>query len=109
MVVSYKLADEALKKIEWIAQGGESPLAGVILTGEERLEQPPNNYDLHTSYLTKHQIPVISTSLDTLGAYTKINDIEVKINVATPWKVEMANQLIREHVDLDYILNRITD
>jgi len=55
-------------------------------------------------YIEKHQIPVISTNLDTLGAYTKINQIEVKINTDTPWKVKRAIELIKNHVDLEKIM-----
>ncbi|MEM9820239.1 MAG: AAA family ATPase [Bacteroidota bacterium] len=104
LVVSYKRADEALKRIEALTMGNHSPLSGILLTGEGKLEVPHENYPLHMDYIRKYQLPVISTHLDTLGAFTKINQIEVKINTSTPWKVERAIQLIKENVNLDLIL-----
>ncbi len=107
LVVSYKRAGEALKQIEALTikkQLKQSPLSGVILTGDGRVEQPLESYDLHEDYLIREEIPVIATALDTLGAYQRIMKIEVKINTATPWKVEKANDLIRDHVDMDRLL-----
>lgn len=54
-------------------------------------------------FLEKYKIPVISTELDTYGAATKINEMEVKINIRTPWKVRRAVELVRQHVDLDIL------
>lgn len=106
LVVSYKRAEDALKKIESLteANGQGTPLSGILLTGEGRLETATENYSLHMDYIRKYKLPVISTHLDTLGAFTKINQIEVKINTSTPWKVERAIQLIKENVDLDRVL-----
>ena len=108
LVVSYKRANESIRTVEMVAakMGRETcPLAGIILTGRGRLnpgqgEHPTVNMD----YINKHQIPVVSTHLDTLGAYTKINQIEVKINTDTPWKVRRAIELIKNHVDLEKIM-----
>ncbi|MEL6357385.1 MAG: AAA family ATPase [Bacteroidota bacterium] len=55
------------------------------------------------SFLEEHKIPVIATTLDTYGAAVKINEMEVKINIRTPWKVRRAVELIREHVDIDVL------
>ena len=82
-----------------------SPLAGIILTGQGRLNPGEGAHPMvNMDYIEKHQIPVISTNLDTLGAYTKINQIEVKINTDTPWKVKRAIELIKNHVDLEKIM-----
>lgn len=107
LLVSYKRAGEVLKQIEQIAKEKnlpETPLSGVILTGDGTVEKPLDSYDLHADYIVREEIPVISTPLDTLGAYQQINKIEVKINTATPWKVEKANNMIREHVDMQRLL-----
>ncbi|MEM8906205.1 MAG: AAA family ATPase [Bacteroidota bacterium] len=106
LVVSYKRAEDALKKIEALTDFSDqhSPLSGILLTGEGRLESPSETYPLYMDYVRKFRLPVISTHLDTLGAFTKINQIEVKINTSTPWKVERAIQLIKENVDLKLIL-----
>ena len=106
LVVSYKRAKETLKKLERITQKSrimESPISGILLTGEGQVGEYPENYH----YIQKHRIPVISTHLDTLGAFTKINRLEVKINTSTPWKVDRAIQLIKEHVDLELLLSHI--
>ena len=104
LVVSYKRAEDVLKRIEELTKNANTPLSGILLTGEGRLEEPHQNYPLHMEYIRKYQLPVISTHLDTLGAFTKINQIEVKINTSTPWKVERAIQLIKENVNLEMIL-----
>lgn len=107
LVVSYKRAGEALKQIEKLTQEKElpqNPLAGVILTGDGTIDRPFSSYDLHADYIIQEEIPVITTALDTLGAYQKIMEIEVKINISTPWKVEKANQLISKHVDMELLL-----
>ncbi len=111
LVVSYKRAEDALKKIENLtrADGKGTPLSGILLTGEGRLETPTADYPLHMDYIRMHRLPVISTHLDTLGAFTKINQIEVKINTSTPWKVERAIQLIKENVNLDLVLGAEAD
>ncbi len=108
LLVSYKRAGEVLRQIEALSERKRwknVPLSGVILTGEDLLEKPLDTYDLHMDYVMKHEIPMISTAYDTLGAYTKIDKIEVKINTATPWKVERANELIKKHVQLDLVLD----
>jgi len=108
LVVSYKRANESIRTVEMVAtkMGRETcPLAGIILTGEGRLNPGQGEHpEVDMEYIDKHQIPVVSTRLDTLGAYTKINQIEVKINTDTPWKVRRAIELIENHVDLEKIM-----
>ena len=108
LVVSYKRANESIRTVEAVTakMGREtSPLAGIILTGQGRLNPGEGAHPMvNMDYIEKHQIPVISTNLDTLGAYTKINQIEVKINTDTPWKVKRAIELIKNHVDLEKIM-----
>ncbi len=113
LVVSYKRVTEALKKLEDITKktkmsNRSSPLSGILLTGEGRTEKSYNR-TLELAYVKKHRLPVISTHLDTLGAFTKINRLEVKINTSTPWKVDRAVQLIKEHVQLERILGIVNE
>ncbi len=80
-----------------------STLSGIVVNvetdynGELQEELPCHDF------LVAHKIPVVSTTLDTYGAATKINQMEVKINIRTPWKVRRAVELINEYVDLDII------
>lgn len=108
LVVSYKRVNESVRTVEMVASRmgrQDCPLAGIILTGEGRLNPGETKHpDIDMEYIDKHQIPIVSTNLDTLGAYTKINQIEVKINTDTPWKVKRAIELIENHVDLRQIM-----
>ena len=58
-------------------------------------------------YCIEHEIPVITTILDTYGSVVKISRIEVKINTRTPWKIKRAIALIKEHVNFDLLLDRM--
>jgi len=101
LVVSTQRVDAALLKIQEVSKLSnlqESPLSGIIATGQGELET--NSLD----YIKKHKIPLVRTSLDTFGVVLKISRIEVKINRSTPWKVQKAIQLIQENVDLDRLL-----
>jgi dethiobiotin synthetase len=101
LVVSLPRLEEAIIKIKTISQReghSTSPLSGILIT---------NQGDISTyakKYIQKHHIPLIRTSLDTYGSVLKISRIEVKINIRTPWKVDRANELISENVDLSIIL-----
>lgn len=109
LVVSRKRVREALRKLEGMtkrAKTSESPLSGILLTGEHASERPRWSSSVYEYYINKHRLPVISTELDTLGAVTKINRLEVKINTSTPWKVERAIELIKEYVDLELIVGK---
>ena len=55
-------------------------------------------------FLEKYHIPVVTCALDTYGAAIRINAMEVKINLKTPWKIRRAVELIEEHVDMDLVL-----
>jgi BioD-like phosphotransacetylase family protein len=109
LVVSHKRVRETLKKLEGIMKRSkvtESPLSGILLTGEHQQERPRWGTSIYEYYINRYKLPVISTELDTLGAVTKINRLEVKINTSTPWKVERAIELMKEHVDLEMIVGK---
>lgn len=82
-------------------------LSGVIVTSDGRHSFLHEQAAARHPYFAEHEIPVISTSLDTYGSVVKISRIEVKINSRTPWKVERAIRLINEYVDVDDIIRRI--
>lgn len=109
LVVSHKRFSQSIEQIKEFSdrQGlSESPLSGVIITGDGRHEKNFHESEISSDYIHRNQIPVITTPLDTLGSMIKINRIEVKINTRTPWKYSRAIELIQEHVNLDLILER---
>jgi dethiobiotin synthetase len=79
----------------------ECPLAGIIITGDgyhaSKVDIPAHV----ENYIQQNQVPVVSTLFDTYGSAIKISRIEVKINLKTPWKVKLAEEMIRRHVNLD--------
>lgn len=100
LVVAADRADSAINKIKiWShdSSGEHSPLSGIVATGEGFINKETEEY------IRKHQLPFIRTHLDTLGTVMKISNIEVKINLKTPWKIKRAIELIKENVDLEYI------
>lgn len=106
MVVSYKRVNDVIDTLDLMMAGSEhTPLSGIILTGEGSRDEVSSDLLENSHYIKKHEIPVISTHLDTLGAFTKINRIEVKINTNTPWKVKRAFDLVEENVNLEPVLN----
>ncbi|MEM8527582.1 MAG: AAA family ATPase [Bacteroidota bacterium] len=104
LVVSSRMVDNAILKIEEVSKimgTEESPLSGIVATGQGELEIKS------LEYIKKHRIPLIRTSLDTFGVVLKYSNIEVKINRATPWKVKRAIELIEENIDLDRMLEQV--
>lgn len=102
LVVATRSINEAIKKIEFMAKNHgitNCPLSGIVATGEGQM-------DKHTiQYIEKHNLPLIRTELDTYGAVLHISRIEVKINRSTPWKINMAIDLIEKNVNLEMILD----
>lgn len=110
LVASIKRLNEAIAKIEEITrikQLDKSPISGVIVTGDGRHARWYDEADLTNPYFREHNIPVITTELDTYGSVVKISRIEVKINTRTPWKVNRAVELIRRHVDFEFLLEKL--
>lgn len=108
LVVSMKRLPKAVRKVkDYAEQKGleESPLSGIIITGDGRHEFSIDIDPLCGDYIRQHKIPVVSTALDTLGSMIKINRIEVKINTRTPWKAYKAIEMIKNHVNLKAILD----
>jgi dethiobiotin synthetase len=106
LVVSHKRLADAMDKIKQSVglEGEESPISGVIVTGDGRHIMPVEHSSIFDEFIEKYRIPVLTTPLDTLGSVVKISRIEVKINTRTPWKAVRAIELIKQHVNLNAIL-----
>lgn len=110
LVSSIKRIDKAINEIKRVAEQKnikDLPISGIILTGEDSIEKYYKVFFKEAEYIENLGIPVITTKFDTLGAVIKINRIEVKINIRTPWKSDRAVELIKQHVDLDRLLNML--
>lgn len=112
LVVSHKRLSEAIEKVKEITKLKKlkrSPLSGVIVTGDGKHENWFKPEAIQQPYFIDHEIPVLTTTLDTYGSVVKASRIEVKINTRTPWKIKRAITLIREHVDFDLIMRRLEE
>ncbi len=110
LVTSTMRLNQAIEKVESVSRIKNlkrSPLSGVIVTSDGRHHRWLDLADLNHPYLLRHQIPVITTTLDTYGSVVKISRIEVKINSRTPWKTQRAIELFGEHVRFDRILDQL--
>lgn len=106
--------DFAISQIENIAEEKGivgSPISGIVITSNSLTYSVEDIRErvTHMDYIEKNKIPLLLTKYDTLGAVIKINRIEVKINIRTPWKSDRAVQLIKKYVDLDYIIKHLND
>jgi len=103
ILASNRRLEEALAALQEILHDRELPgsvISGIVVTGADS-----ENPDLpHLDFINEHQIPVVSCPLDTYGAAVRINQMEVKINLKTPWKIRRAVELIEEHVDMGLVL-----
>lgn len=104
LVASARRVEDAIKKIEImgdeIGQKG-TPLSGIIATGDGEIK------GAGMDYIKKHKIPLVRTMLDTFGAVIRVDRIEVKINLSTPWKIKKAIELIDENLNPELILEQI--
>lgn len=104
LVVSVKRLDDALRKLGQVTRlmdTEESPLSGIIITGEG---EPSQEYN---KYFEDHKIPVLRSMMDTYEVVMKISRIEVKINTRTPWKVRKAIELFKTHINLAPVLESL--
>ncbi|KAA3640400.1 MAG: hypothetical protein DWQ02_02120 [Bacteroidetes bacterium] len=112
LLSSIKRIDKAINQIKEVASQKnikELPISGIILTGEDAdaVEKYYKLFFKEAEYIESLGIPVITTKLDTLGVVIKINRIEVKINIRTPWKSDRAVELIKQHVDLNKLIDML--
>ncbi len=77
----------------------ESCVSGIVLTGAAS----PHPRILHL--IERAQIPVIRVAQDTFTAATRINSLMVKIRPGDTAKIEAAECLVSEHVDMDRVMN----
>lgn len=104
LVAAVRQLEPAIEKIDTlmkVMERKQSPLAGIVLTGQGTPESRS------IDYIIKHKVPMVRTELDTYSSVLQISKIEVKINRDTPWKVRRAIELIGEHVDLALIRERL--
>lgn len=103
IIASNRRLEEALSVLQEILVERNLPgstISGIVVTGAD--SENPNLP--HLDFINEHKIPVVSCPLDTYGAAVRINQMEVKINLKTPWKIRRAVELIEEHVDMDLLL-----
>ena len=103
VIVSYRRLEEAISALRAILAEREvsgGVVSGIAVTGllDKNIELP------HQDFLTRHRIAVITCPLDTYGAAVRINQMEVKINLKTPWKIRRAVEMIEEYVSMETIL-----
>lgn len=109
LVVSQSRFEEAIERVTQKSEElglRESPLSGIIVTGDGRSGRFHEAATFAKPYILENHIPVLSTTLETYDTVVLISRIEVKINTDTDWKVARAIELFRQHVNLGAFLNR---
>lgn len=103
LVVSSRVLDESIQTVQKFSfeEEHESPLSGIIITGEGDISEESK------AYIEAYSLPVVRTELDTYGVVIKISKLEVKINRRTPWKIAKAIELIQANVDIPYMIDRL--
>lgn len=104
LIVSYrrlKTTIEALQEIDRKHPQQDLKLAGIIVNGEDNFIEELQKEIPCQDYIMMNEVPLIATQLDTFGSALKISQMEVKINIRTPWKSRRAVELIKDHVDLE--------
>lgn len=91
-------AVDRLKMAAHMLKLENSPLSGIVLTGEKEFDKPVKDF------IEQYDIPVIHTQLDTYSSVLNISKIEVKLNRNTPWKITRAIRLIEDNLNLDDLL-----
>jgi len=100
LVVSDRRVSRTLRHIRDLTRGlAHSPLAGVVITGEEPCMTPE---DLH--YLRDNRIPTLITPMDTYEVVLTYGNLEVKLNSRSPWKMERAIDLFHKNSTLEPLL-----
>jgi BioD-like phosphotransacetylase family protein len=81
--------------------GSEYSVSGVILTGGIR----PHSKVMEL--IRRTHIPIISVPEDTFSVATKVNSLMVKIRPGDKSKIEAAERIVSEYVDVDRILDML--
>jgi hypothetical protein len=95
--------DLILAAISTCAMGGErqDAIAGILLTGGD----PPHQNTMEL--IRRTQIPVVLVPAETYSAAAAVNHLKVKIQPADTQKIALATQLIRRHVNVRRIVERL--
>ncbi len=104
LVVSSRVLENAISKIieiKSIKNITTSPISGIVITGQENITEKSMDF------IDEYKLPVIRTNLDTYGAVIKISKLEVKINRKTPWKISRAIDLIKQNVNINYLISLV--
>ena len=75
-------------------------LGGILILTNTEGKIDLKEFPKHSNYFNQHHIPIITSSLDGFDCCFKINNLKVKINPKTSWKVDKAIQLFEKHIDL---------
>jgi dethiobiotin synthetase len=103
LVVSDRRAARTLARLRCLsATNGidRSPLVGMVVAGAE-----PCLTREDLDYLSRYQIPVLITPLDTYEIVMAYGNIEVKMNAHTPWKMQRAVELFQQHSQVLQVLD----
>ena len=103
IIASRRRLDEALTVLQDILRDRDltaETISGIVVTGSDSEDPALPQLD----FIDRYRIPVVSCPLDTYGAAVRISQMEVKINLKTPWKIRRAVELIEEHVDVDVLV-----
>jgi len=84
-----------------VTQQKGNPVSGIILSGG--LKPDTQVIDL----LKKSNIPILMTDQDTFTVATKIEHLICKIQKTDKDKITEARRLVKEYVDIDFILNNL--
>lgn len=108
LIVGFRRINDVIDKLEELARKRmveNLQLSGILVIGERNYVPEFLANFTRKDYIEQNKIPVIATTLDSYGAAQKISKIEVKINLRTPWKVERAIQIVKDHVNLSGLLD----
>ncbi len=103
LVVSSRVLDESIATVKELHRedSPDSPLSGIIVTGEGEVNEASQKY------IQDYKVPLVRTDLDTYGVVIKISKLEVKINRQTPWKIAKAIELIQQNVNIDEMIRSL--
>lgn len=104
LIVTYNNLQSKIRKIEKKAEERGlkgSPLSGVIITRFNKGAEHFIDQGIKNDYLSKYNIPVLATDMDTYDTVVTISQIDVKINTRTPWKVHKAIKLIEDNIPFE--------
>jgi len=79
----------------------QDSLSGIILTGGIKPHKSIQNL------IQRSNIPVIAVKEETYQTASKVHDLLVKIAPGEEKKIKLARKMVRQYVDIDYIVNNL--